>query len=112
MKVSETFFSVDVTDMRRATAFYVEALGASVTFASDFWTSVRIAGVRLGLFLNAEHVPGRIGLHFAVGDLEAGRADVERAGGRIMGQAIEVAPGVVIIEVMDSEGNRFTLRRD
>jgi predicted enzyme related to lactoylglutathione lyase len=112
MKVSETFFSVDVTDMRRAIAFYVEAAGASAIFSTEVWTSLRIAGVRIGLFLNAGHVPGRTGLHFAVADLAGACADVERAGGRVVAPAQEVAPGVVVAEVMDSEGNHITLRRD
>ncbi|MSP63858.1 MAG: hypothetical protein EXR72_26635 [Myxococcales bacterium] len=79
-------------------------------FASASWSSLRIAGVRLGLFLHPEHVAGKVGLHFVVSDLAAAGADVERAGGRIVGSSIEVAPGVVIAEVMDAEGNSFTLR--
>jgi predicted enzyme related to lactoylglutathione lyase len=54
--VTETFFSVDVADMPRATAFYVGALGAVVVFAS----------------------PG-------------------------------LAPGVVLADVTDTEGNGFAL---
>jgi predicted enzyme related to lactoylglutathione lyase len=110
--VSETFFSVDVDDMERATAFYVAAFDASVIFATADWTSLRIAGVRLGLFRHPGHGGGRIGLHFAVTDLAAARAAVERAGGRAAGPATEVAPGVVIAEVTDSERNSFTLRQN
>ncbi len=109
MTVTETFFSVEVNDMQRATAFYVEALGAAVMFASPGWSSLRIAGVRVGLALNPEHGASKIGLHFAVSDLAVARADVERAGGRIIAPSIEVAPGVVVAEVMDTEGNTFTL---
>jgi predicted enzyme related to lactoylglutathione lyase len=110
MTVTETFFSVDVGDMERATAFYVAALGARVSFPSPRWTSLHIAGVRIGLFLHPERVAGRIGLHFAVDDLAAACADIERAGGRIVTPATEVAPGVVIANVADSEGNVVTLR--
>ncbi|MGZ3439307.1 MAG: VOC family protein [Polyangia bacterium] len=111
MTVTETFFSVDVDDMQRATAFYVGALAAEVMFASADWSSLRIAGVRLGLFRNPGHATGRIGLHFVVGDLAAARAAVERAGGRAGAPPSEVAPGVVIAEVTDPEGNTFTLRQ-
>jgi predicted enzyme related to lactoylglutathione lyase len=106
---TETFFSVEVTDMQRATAFYVDAFGALVAFASPDWSSLRIAGVRLALSLNPEHGANRVGLHFVVSDLQTARADVERAGGRLAAPAIEVAPGVVIADVTDSEGNTFTL---
>ena len=109
MTVTETFFGVGVVDMRRATAFYVDALGATVAFASPNWSSLRIAGVRLGLNLDPEHAPSRIGLHFVVSDLAAARDDVERAGGRIVAATIEVAPGVVVADVTDTEANTFTL---
>lgn len=111
MAVTETFFSIEVSDMRRATEFYASALGATVSFASPTWTSLHVAGVRLGLFHHPRQVRGKLGLHFAVDDLLATCADVERGGGRILGNHIEVAPGVVTVEVADTEGNVFTLRR-
>jgi predicted enzyme related to lactoylglutathione lyase len=111
MTVTETFFSVEVKDMKRATDFYVRALDAAVTFASPGWSSLRLAGVRVGLALNELHSGRRVGLHFALSDLAAGRSDVERAGGCIVAASIEVAPGVVIAEVADTEGNVFTLTR-
>ncbi len=109
MTVTETFFSVEVRDMRRATEFYVHALDAEVVFASPRWSSLRIAGVRVGLALDEDHTGGRVGLHFAVGDLSAARSATERAGGRIVDAALEVAPEVVIATVADTEGNIFTL---
>ena len=108
MSVLETFFSVPVGDMKRATAFYVDALGATVSFATPIWSSLHIAGVRVGLFPGAPG--GRIGLHFVIDDEPATRAAIEAAGGR-MAQPIEVAPGVFVIDATDSEGNIFQLRR-
>jgi predicted enzyme related to lactoylglutathione lyase len=109
MQVTETFFSVEVRDMPRATAFYVAALGATMVFATPGWTSLRIAGVRIGLALSPEHVAGRVGLHFAVADLAVARTEVERAGGRLVTAPTEVAPGVIISDLADTEGNVFTL---
>jgi len=109
MIVAETFFSIEVRDMRRATAFYVNALGAIVAFESAGWSSLRIAGVRLGLALVPEHSPTKIGVHFAVHDLAVACTDIESAGGHVVGRRIEVAPGVVIADVTDTDGNTFTL---
>jgi predicted enzyme related to lactoylglutathione lyase len=109
--VTETFFSVGVRDMERATRFYVDALGASVAFQSPAWSSLRIAGVRLGLFLHPEHLDGTIGLHFVVSDLLEARSAVERAGGQTVTASTEVAPGIVVADVTDTEGNTFTLRQ-
>jgi predicted enzyme related to lactoylglutathione lyase len=108
--VTETFISVEVSNMERATAFYAGAFGASVSFSSPAWTSLHVAGVRIGLAHVTGHVPGRMGLHFAVSDLEAARARVAGAGGRSDEAPIEVAPGVVIASIVDTEGNTLTLR--
>ncbi len=110
MIVTETFFAVPVADIERARAFYIAAFDATASFVSFGWVSLHIAGVRVGLALDAAHVPERIGLHFAVRDLAEARARVERAGGRVVTAAIEVAPGVVLSEVADTEGNSFSLR--
>ena len=110
MIVTETFFSVGVSDMQRATHFYTRALGATVAFAAVQWTSLRIAGVRLGLAHDPAHAPTRTGLHFAVADLEAALAAIAAADGRVVTDPTEVAPGVVIAEAIDTEGNTFTLR--
>jgi predicted enzyme related to lactoylglutathione lyase len=108
VNVTETFFSIEVRDMQRATAFYVGALGATVAFASPRWSSLLVAGVRLGLALDDEHEDRRVGLHFAVRELEDARAAVERAGG-VTASPVEVAPGVVVVAATDTEGNTFTL---
>ena len=110
MTVTETFFAVEVANMERATKFYVDALGAAVLFPTPGWTSLRIAGVRVGIFPNGEHPATRTGLHFAVTNLAEACAAIELAGGRLVTAAIEVAPGVVIAEVTDTEDNTFTLR--
>lgn len=109
MAVVETFFSVEVADMHRATAFYVNALGAAVVFSSAGWSSLRIAGVRVGLALGTEHVAGPTGLHFAVPDLATACSEVERAGGLVVSSPVQVAPGVVVVRCDDTEGNGFTL---
>lgn len=109
MRVEEMFFSVSVNDMDRAVAFYADALGATVDFASPTWSSLVIAGIRVSLVL-CEHEPSPIGLHFIVDDLALACAAVVRAGGQIAA-ATEASHGTVIAEVSDSEGNAFTLRQ-
>ncbi len=97
--------------MSRATAFYCEVMGAVPTFTSPRWSSLQIAGVRVGLFSNPEHEGGRVALHFAVSDLGAACAAVQRAGGKIVGPPAEVAPAVVVAEATDTEGNMFSLQQ-
>jgi predicted enzyme related to lactoylglutathione lyase len=91
MKVRETFLSIPVADMERARRFYVGAFDASVQYESPVWSSLRIAGVRLGLNASPHDAGSRTGLHFVVA------------------HPSEVQPGVVLADVADTEGNIFTL---
>jgi predicted enzyme related to lactoylglutathione lyase len=109
MIVHETFVTVPVADMKRASAFYVAAFGAKSLFALPFFSSFQIAGVRVGLGLAEGHAPTDTHLHFAVADLAAACADVERAGGRVTIARLEVAPGVFHAHCLDSEGNELVL---
>lgn len=108
-RVRETFVSIVVADMARATKFYVTTLGAVILYATPQWTSLAIAGVRVGLFALPTHPGGVTGVHFVVDDLAAAKRTIEAAGGAVA-DAVEVAPGVMTAEATDSEGNRFTLR--
>jgi predicted enzyme related to lactoylglutathione lyase len=91
--VDETFLSLSVADMDRAATFYSKSLGAVTTWASPRWSSLKVAGVRIGLFRNPEYGGGRVGLHFVVTDLDAACASIERAGGKIVATASQFAPG-------------------
>ncbi|WP_161813328.1 VOC family protein [Steroidobacter agaridevorans] len=109
-KVAETFLSLNVADMDRAVRFYSRVLGAATTWTSPHWSSLNVAGVRIGLFANPGHEGGRVGLHFVVSELGAACASVTDAGGIIVSAASEVAPGVVVAEASDTEGNVFSLQ--
>jgi predicted enzyme related to lactoylglutathione lyase len=111
VKVTETFFSLQVEDMGRATAFYVDVFGAEARFATAQWSSLFVAQGRIGLFLNPGFAAGRTGLHFVVDDLERACDDVARRGGAVVTPPTEVAPGVVVADVRDTEGNVLSLRR-
>jgi predicted enzyme related to lactoylglutathione lyase len=112
MAVTETFFSVSAADPERAIRFYIDVFGATVSFRTPVWTSLYIARVRIGVFTDASHTGARTGLHFAVTSLAETCAAIERAGGKRASPNMEVAPGVRIAEMVDTEGNMFALRED
>jgi hypothetical protein len=66
--VQEVFFYIYVGDVQRAETFYVDALGATVDFASPAWSSLVIAGVRVALVLR-KHETSSTGMHFLVDDV-------------------------------------------
>jgi predicted enzyme related to lactoylglutathione lyase len=109
MKVRETFLSIPVADMERARRFYVGAFDASVQYESPVWSSLRIAGMRLGLNASPHDAGNRTGLHFVVDDLAVACGMTVRGGGELVSHPNEVQPGVVLADVTDTEGNIFTL---
>src|ERR671918_133113 len=109
MKVRETFLSIPVADMERARRFYVAAFDASVQYQSPVWSSLRIAGVRLGLNASSHDAGGRTGLHLVVDDLAFACEATVSAGGKVVAHPSEVQPGVVLAHMADTEGNIFTL---
>ena len=108
MQAIETFFSLEVSNMERATTFYVQVFDATDAYASERWSSLIVAGVRLGLALSEEHDGEQVGLHFVVDDLERARDEVMRAGGAAVGPR-QVRPGLIHVEATDTEGNTFVL---
>jgi predicted enzyme related to lactoylglutathione lyase len=109
MLVKETFLSLAVTNMERATTFYAQAFGATIAYASERWSSLIIAGVRLGLALKDDHDGDQqCGLHFVVDDLQIAGNEVRRAGGTALGPRT-VVPGLRFVEASDTEGNSFFL---
>jgi predicted enzyme related to lactoylglutathione lyase len=109
VRVQEMFVSICVRDMERAVAFYENALGAVVDFASPSWCSLTIAGMRVSLEL-CKRAPTAVGLHFIVENVALACAAVTRAGGEIE-PAFEAPRGVVVAQILDSEGNTLTLRQ-
>ncbi len=110
MAVVSTYFMVIVADMDRATAFYRDAFGANVKFASPYWTSLSIAGVAIGLHHGGDAETREIGLGFDVDDLDAACAGVTAAGGTVV-KAPEHRPqeGITIATIADTEGNQYSL---
>ena len=108
---SGAYFVVYVADMDRATKFYEETFGAMVNFRSPEWTSLRIAGVDIGLHSGADTERRKIGLGFDVDDIEGACKAVAAAGGVIV-KPPEHKPeegGITLAEVSDTEGNLFSL---
>ncbi len=113
-----TYFEIPVTDMDRATAFYSAVLG--ITFERD-----RVDGYDMALFPHNPAAPGSSGalakgdvyvpsvngpiVYFAVKDIDAAIARAQSLGAQVLYAKKQVAPGLHVAEIRDSEGNRMAL---
>jgi uncharacterized protein len=112
------YFEIPVTDMDRAIAFYSAVLG------TDFDRQT-VDGYEMALFPHDPEAPGASGalakgdvynpsqngpiIYFTVADIDAAIARAQALGAPILFAKKEVAPGVLVAEVRDSEGNRMAL---
>lgn len=101
---------VHVDDMAVQTAFYRDVLGLELERESEWWTTFRTGACTFAL-----HGGGRIGTAnsraaFLVDDVAAERE-------RLLGQGVEMteirepAPGILVADGTDPEGNGFSIEQ-
>ena len=113
-------FYYNVEDMERAVQFYAGVLGCQQLFGSEYWTSLELGGVRIGLhWTEGGPVPptprdshgSRCGgtLTLSSDDVAADRARLEAGGATILGA--QDAPWGELLTFEDPEGNVLKLMK-
>jgi predicted enzyme related to lactoylglutathione lyase len=97
--------------MDRATSFYRDVVGLTVLFESPFWTELRWHDAAIALHGGGTGEERESWLGFHVADLDTAVAEVEAAGGRRHGTERNEG-GARLVNVVDPEGNIFTLGQD
>lgn len=106
-----------VHDMKRAVAFYRDALGLKVVGESPGWSMLACGDAFVGLHIIekgvTEGLARHAGLNLQVDNLETAVAAVTKAGGslHVIREAEPPQVPVRLAGVKDSEGNRFELRQ-
>ncbi len=111
-------FYYNVTDMNRAVKFYTEALGMTKTYGHEYWSTMTIGNLNLGLhWTEGEAIPTtprdshgqNCGgtLTFNSDDIAADRKKIELAGGKVLGEAKQDWGHMLAFE--DLDGNVLKL---
>jgi len=107
-----------VENMERACAFYSNAFGVTVTFASAGWSTLDFGQVELALHILSPGHEGEgpiphAGLNLEVDLIEAAQAEIEAAGGRMI-ELREREPHIParVASFVDPDGNGFELRQN
>lgn len=111
-------FYYNVTDMDRAVRFYTDALGMKKTFGHEYWTTLNIGNLDLGLhWTEGESIPltcrdshGQSSggtLTFHSDNIGEDRGKIEQAGGKILGEAKQDWGHMLVFE--DLDGNVLKL---
>lgn len=111
-------FYYNVTDMKRATQFYTEALGMTVGYAHEHWATLTNGNLSLGLhWTEGEPIPltprdphgqncgGTLTL--LSDNIAEDRRKIEQAGGKILGESDQPWGQMLVFE--DLDGNILKL---
>ena len=111
-------FYYNVKDMKKAVAFYTEAFGLKVSHGDEYWTSLELNGISIGLHWteggpvpttprdsHGQECGGT--LTFRSDDVAADRMKIETCGGKILGETKQ--PWGHMLTFEDIDGNVLKL---
>jgi predicted enzyme related to lactoylglutathione lyase len=112
-------FYYNVTDMKKAIHFYKSALQMTVVFSDEYWTTMKVGNLTLGLHwsegstipLTKRDSHGQAcggTLTFASSDVKEDRVRIERNGGKILGESVQPWGHMLVFE--DVDGNVLKLK--
>ena len=113
-------FYYNVKDMNKAVLFYTEALGMKKTYGHEYWTTMAVGNLSLGLHWTEGHeIPltprdshgQNCGgtLTFDSDNIAEDRKRIESAGGKILGEADQDWGHMLVFE--DLDGNVLKLMK-
>lgn len=111
-------FYYNVKDMKKAVRFYEIACGLKKVYGDEYWTSMSIGNLNLGLhWSEGSDVPStprsshgqECGgtLTFQSDNIKEDRINIEKAGGKVLGEADQPWGHMLVCE--DVDGNVFKL---
>ena len=116
-----SMFTLAVSDMPKAKAFYADTLGLKITqdYRQDdqnWWVTLTSneGGISINLARYGDHIikPGSVGLYFKTSDLAAARKDLSDKGAKvndIQDDLFGPGSGVKFFQLEDPDGTQVTL---
>jgi predicted enzyme related to lactoylglutathione lyase len=114
-------FYYNVADMKRAVSFYSEALGMHQVYGDEYWTTMQIGPLHMGLHwtegsvvpptsrdAHGQNCGGTLTLHSD--NISEDRERITRCGGKILGEGIHPWGHMLVFE--DLDGNVLKLMKD
>ncbi len=112
MQVQKVKYVLWAADWKRCLHFYQEMFGGSVSFESEVWSEIVIAGSTIGVHGGGEGKRTWTGLSFQVDDLREGIRRLAECGGSLTCEPVDTAEDPLHLAMcMDTEGNEFMMTR-
>ena len=112
MLVERVKYVIWAADLARATQFYQDVFGATVTKTNSVMAEVELAGAMIGIHGGGEGKRTWTGISLQVADVVAGAAEVVASGGGLVREpADEDGEAPHLAMCYDTDGNEFMLIR-
>ncbi len=110
MKVEKVKYVLWAADYQRCLGFYEKLFGGVVSFQSEVWSEIVIAGATLGIHGGGEGKRTWTGLSFQLDDLREGIALLTECGGALTAEPNDTAEDPLHLAMcIDPEGNEFMM---
>lgn len=110
MKVEKVKYVLWAEDWERCVNFYRDLFSGEVTFSSETWSEVVVAGVTIGIHGGGEGKRTWTGLSFQLDDLREGIARLPRFGGSLVLEPVDTPEEPIHLAMcIDPEGNEFMM---
>jgi predicted enzyme related to lactoylglutathione lyase len=110
MHVEKVKYVLWAADWQRCVKFYQELFGAAVSFESEVWSELTIAGSTLGIHGGGEGKRTWTGLSFQLDDLREGLRRLAECGGALTREPNDTLEDPLHLAMcVDPEGNEFML---
>lgn len=110
MKVENVKYALWAADWQRCLHFYRDLFDGKISFASEPWSEVVIAGAIIGIHGGGEGKRTWTGLSFRVDDLHAGIARLKELGGALTREPTDTPEDPLHLAMcIDPDGNEFMM---
>lgn len=110
MQVIKVKYVLWAADWRRCLRFYREMFGGVVSFESEVWSEIVVAGATLGIHGGGEGKRTWTGLSFQLDDLREGIARLRECGGELTREPVDTPDEPLhLANCVDPEGNEFMM---
>jgi lactoylglutathione lyase len=110
MKVEKVKYVLWAADWQRCLAFYRDLFGGVVSFQSETWSEIVVAGATIGVHGGGEGGRTWTGLSFQLDDLCAGISRLKECGGELVSDPVDTPEDPLHLAMcVDPEGNEFMM---
>ncbi len=110
MKVEKVKYVLWAADWQRCLAFYRDLFGGVISFESETWSEIVVAGATIGVHGGGEGQRSWPGLSVQLDDSREGMSRLKECGGELVSDPVDTPEEPIHLAMcIDPEGNEFMM---